>query len=56
MGINHTQMPHELGFLNKTNPLKPVDKLVYVYLRSCADKSGITFVSLDTLAEKCELS
>ena len=49
-------MPHELGFLNKTVTLKPVDKLVYVYLRSYANKEGETFVSLDTLSERCELS
>lgn len=49
-------MPHELGFMNKSITLKPVDKLVYVYLRSYANKDLQTFVSIDTLAEKCELS
>lgn len=56
MGNKHTQMPHELGLMNKSVTLKPVDKLVYVYLRSYADKDLITFVSMDTLAERCELS
>lgn len=56
MGNKHTQMPHELGFQNKTIKLKPVDKLVYVYLRSFANKEGETFVSIDTIASKCELS
>lgn len=56
MGNKHTQMPHELGFMNKNITLKPVDKLVYVYLRSYANKDLQTFVSIDTLAEKCELS
>lgn len=55
MGNKHTQMPHELG-MNKGILLKPVDKLVYVYLRSYADKNLQTFVSMDTLAERCELS
>lgn len=49
-------MPHELGLMNKSIILKPVDKLVYVYLRSYANKDLITFVSMDTLAERCELS
>jgi DNA-binding MarR family transcriptional regulator len=56
MGNKHTQMPHELGMMNKSILLKPVDKLVYVYLRSYADKNLQTFVSMDTLAERCELS
>ena len=56
MGNKHTQMPHELGLMNKSIALKPVDKLVYVYLRSYADKNLQTFVSMDTLAERCELS
>lgn len=56
MGNKHTQMPHELGFQNKMIKLKPVDKLVYVYLRSFANKEGETFVSIDTLSSKCELS
>ena len=55
MGNKHTQMPHELG-CNSNIQLKPVDKLVYVYLRSYANKDGETFVSIDTLAEQCELS
>lgn len=56
MGNKHTQMPHELGLLNKEIKLKPVDKLVYVYLRSYVDRNLQTFVSIDTLAERCELS
>jgi hypothetical protein len=56
MGNKHTQMPHELGCQNKDIKLKPVDKLVYVYLRSFANKDGETFVSIDTLSDKCELS
>lgn len=55
MGNKHTQMPHELGYKSNIQ-LKPVDKLVYVYLRSYANKNGQTFVSIDTLAEQCELS
>ena len=43
-------------YQNKMIKLKPVDKLVYVYLRSFANKEGETFVSIDTLSSKCELS
>ena len=56
MGNKHTQMPHELGFLNNQIKLKPVDKLVYVYLRSYSQNNGHVKISIDTLAAKCELS
>lgn len=55
MGNQHTQMPHELG-INSEQKLKPVDKLVYVYMRSHADKDGFTYVSIDRLALECELN
>ena len=56
MGNKHIQMPHRLGTFNKDVKLMPVDKLVYVYMRSHMDKNHITFVSIDTLASECELN
>ena len=56
MGTKHIQMPHRLGTFNKDVKLMPVDKLVYVYMRSHMDKNHITFVSIDTLASECELN
>lgn len=55
MGNKHTQVPHELG-INSTIQLKPVDKLVYVYMRSHANQNGETYVSIERLAEECELN
>ena len=49
-------MPHQLGTFNKDIKLMPVDKLVYVYMRSHMDKDNMTFVSIDTLASECELN
>ena len=56
MGNKHIQMPHQLGMFNQDVKLIPVDKLVYVYMRSHIDKDAKTFVSIDTLAEECELN
>lgn len=56
MGNKHVQMPHQLGQYNKDVKLIPVDKLVYVYMRSHADKEAKTFVSIDTLCIECELN
>jgi len=56
MITKHTQMPHDLGLQNTEVKLKPVDKLVYVYLRSHCDSSNKTFVSIDVLAKECEIN
>lgn len=48
-------MPHQLGMYNKDVKLVPVDKLVYVYMRSHINKDAQTFVSAETLAMECEL-
>lgn len=55
MGEKHTQLPHELGINSNTN-LKPVDKVVYVYMKSFTNKDGYTYVSIDKLADECELN
>lgn len=54
--MKHTQFPHQLGKTLLPEKLLPVDKLVYVYLRSHTNSEGITFVSVDTLALECVLN
>lgn len=48
-------MPHQLGMFNQEVKLIPVDKLVYVYMRSHMDKDAQTFVSMETLSVECEI-
>lgn len=55
MTVKHTQMPHGLGDAVENIKLEPTDKLVYVYMRSHINSNNIAKVSLDYLAEECEI-
>lgn len=55
MTVKHTQMPHGLGNSVEDIKIEPVDKLVYVYMRSHINSNNIAKVSLDYLAEECEI-
>lgn len=44
-----------LEMYNRDVKLIPVDKLVYVYMRSHMDKDAQTFISMETLSVECEI-
>ena len=48
-------MPHCLGKAVDDIKIEPVDKLVYVYMRSHINANNIVKISLDYLAEECEI-